>query len=125
MNDERPARVGAHWLPEEDEILQKMFENGRTMAEMGNVLQRSKRGVAYRLERLQLIDDAEDYLAEIWQEKKYDKDDLKDHFLMGETISDLAKRYHITEQAVRARLFYMGLIRDAPKLYRHDKEENP
>lgn len=64
-------------------------------------------------------------MAEIWQEKKYDKDDLKDHFLMGETISDLAKRYHITEQAVRARLCYMGLIREAPKLYRHDKEENP
>ena len=123
-DDAKPARLGAPWLSEEDDLLERMVENGRTMAEMQTLLQRSERGIAYRLEHLQLIDDAEDYLAEAWQEKKYDKDDMKDHFLQGETVADLARRYHITEQAAQARLFYMGLSREAPKLYRREKEED-
>ena len=123
-NDAKPARLGTPWLSEEDDLLKRMFENGRTLAEMQRLLQRSERGIAYRLEHLQLIDDAEDYLAEAWQETKYDKDDMKEHFMQGETVTDLAKRYHITEQAAQARLFYMGLSREAPKLYRQEKEED-
>ena len=123
-DDAKPARLGAPWLSEEDDLLERMFESGRTMAEMQRLLQRSERGIAYRLQHLQLIDDTEDYLAETWQEKKYDKDDMKDHFLQGETVADLARRYHITKQAAQARLFYMGLSREAPELYRREKEED-
>ena len=122
-NDTRPARIGARWLPEEDKLLQEMFKDDQSLSVMADALQRSERGVAYRLQNLQLIDDAESYLAGIPQEKKYDKDDLKEHFLLGETIPELAQRYNITEQAVQARLFYMGLSQKAPNILPQRKKD--
>ncbi len=120
----RPARLGAHWLYEEDNLLQEMFENGRSLTEMAAALQRSDKGVAYRLQHLQLIDDAEDYLAGGKQGSRYDKEDFKKHFLRGETVPELAERYNLTEKAVQARLFYMGLSRKAPDVFPQRKKED-
>ena len=120
----RPARIGTLWLDEEDNMLQEMFENGRALTEMAATLQRSEKGVAYRLQHLQLIDDAEDYLAGGEQGGGYDKEDFKKRFLQGETVPELAERYNLTEQAVQARLFYMGLSRKAPNVFPQRRKED-
>ena len=45
-----------------------------------------------------------------------DNDDLRYRLLHGETISELARRYGITERAIRARLFYMGFGGEGPDI---------
>ncbi len=53
-----PARRGRPWLPQDDDTLQWMAEEGRNMEEMARELGRSEVAIEYRLKRLGLYEDA-------------------------------------------------------------------
>ena len=83
---------------------------------MMEVFHRTENGIKYRLEKLQLIDDAENYPEGSDTSSRTDNEDLRERFLRGETISQIASRYGRSEEAIRARLFYMGFGGSGPHL---------
>lgn len=101
-------RVFTPWKPEEDVRLREMFNEEKTIKDMMEVFHRTENGIKYRLEKLQLIDDAENYPEVSDTSSRTDNEDLRERFLRGETISQIASRYGRSEEAIRARLFYMG-----------------
>lgn len=116
-------RVGTQWMPEEDERLRKMFNERKPIEEMTKAFQRSEKGIKYRLERLQLIEDAEKYPEEAGTSSRFDNEDLRRRFLHGETIAQIAALYGQTEQAIRARLFYMGFGGSGPRVLPDRKKD--
>jgi len=109
-------RVGTQWMPEEDVRLREMFNDGKPIEEMMKAFHRSEKGIKYRLERLQLIEDAEKYPEETGTSSRFDNEDLRRRFLHGETIAQIAALYGQTEQAIRVRLFYMGFGGSGPRV---------
>ena len=112
----RPKRQGKPWTTEEDLLLKELFIKGASVAMMMKSLERSERGVLFRLEHLELIDDAEQYPEKRKRLSRFSNEELKQRYLDGETIAQLGKRYGRSEEAIRARLFYMGLGGSGPHL---------
>ena len=109
-------RVFTPWQPEEDVRLREMFNEEKTIKDMMEVFHRTENGIKYRLEKLQLIDDAENYPEESDTSPRIDNEDLRERFLRSEKTSQIASLYGQSEQAIRARLFYMGLGGSGPHL---------
>lgn len=107
-------RVGMSWISEEDQLLRELFAQQKPLDEIAHALHRSERGIQFRMERLQLIDNAEDYPEAVKNNSRRDNEDLKKRYLSGQSVEDIAACYHIPENAVRARLFYMGLSKESP-----------
>ena len=117
-------RVGTQWMPEEDARLREMFNEGKPIEEMMKAFHRSEKGIKYRLERLQLIEEAEKYPEETGTSSRFDNEDLRRRFLQEETVSQIAAIYGQSEQAIRARLFYIGLGGNGPRVLPDRKKEN-
>ena len=96
--------------------LREMFNEEKTIKDMMVVFHRTENGIKYRLEKLQLIDDAENYPEGNDTSPRIDNEDLRKRFLRGEEVSQIASLYGQSEQAIRARLFYMGLGGSGPHL---------
>ena len=94
--------------------LYEMFDQQRPLEEIAKALKRSERGIQFRMERLQLIDNAENYPETEEQTTRKDNEDLKKRYLSGQSIAEIAASYHISEKAVQARLFYLGLSSRKP-----------
>ena len=109
-------RAGKPWYPEEDQKLREMFDQQKPLEEMAKALKRSERGVQFRLERLQLIDHAGNYPETDEQTTRKDSEDLKKRYLSGQSIAEIAAAYHLSEKAILARLFYLGLSSRSPDL---------
>ena len=116
-------RVGTKWMPEEDARLREMFNDGKPIEEMMKTFHRSEKGIKYRLERLQLIEDAEKYPEETGTSSRFDNEDLRRRFLHGETVTQIAALYGQSEQAIRARLFYMGFGGSGPRVLPDRKKD--
>ena len=112
----KPKRLGKPWTTEEDLLLKELFIKGANVAMMMKSLERSERGVLFRLEHLELIDDAEQYPEKRKRRSRFSNEELRQRYLDGETIAQLGKRYGRSEEAIRARLFYMGLGGSGPHL---------
>ena len=125
-NEIKPGfeRVFTPWMPEEDVRLREMFSEGKTVEEMMQAFHRTKNGIKYRLERLQLIEDAENYPEETSASSRFDNEDLRRRFLHGETIGEIAEQYGQPEQAIRARLFYMGFGGSGPHVLPDRKRDD-
>ena len=107
-------RAGMSWSHEEDQILRMMFDQQKPLGEIAQALHRSERSIQFRMERLQLIDNAENYPESSAHNTRKDNEDLKRRYLSGQSIADIAACYHMPEQAIRARLFYLGLSSQSP-----------
>ena len=112
----RPQRLGRPWTTEEDLLLKELFIKGASVTMMMKSLERSERGVLFRLEHLELIDGAEQYPEKRKRRSRFSNEELRQRYLDGETIAQLGKRYGRSEEAIRARLFYMGLGGSGPHL---------
>ena len=112
----RPKRLGKPWTTEEDLLLKELFIKGANVSMMMKSLERSERGVLFRLEHLELIDDAEQYPEKRKRHARLRNEELKQLYLDGETIAQLGKQYGRSEEAIRARLFYMGLGGSGPRV---------
>lgn len=106
-------RAGMSWTAEEEQKLRDLF-NQQPIDKIARALHRSERSIQFRMERLQLIDNAENYPESPEQSTRKDNEDLKKRYLRGESIAEIAACYHATENAVRARLFYLGLSTQSP-----------
>lgn len=95
----KPEKLGKRWTPDDDALLKTMFEEEKSIREMMKALQRSEKGIKFRLEHLRLIEDAENYPKDKEENTRFDNDDLRYRFLHGETVSQIAERYGQTEQA--------------------------
>ena len=102
------------WTAEEEQKLRDLFNQQQPIDEIARALHRSERSIRFRMERLQLIDNADSYPESPEQSTRRDNEDLKKRYLRGESIVDIAACYHISENAVRARLFYLGLSTQSP-----------
>lgn len=107
-------RAGMSWTPEEDQKLLDLFNQQQPIDAIARALHRSERSIRFRMERLQLIDNADRYPESPEQSTRKDHEDIKRRYLRGESIVDIAACYHISENAVRARLFYLGLSTQSP-----------
>lgn len=107
-------RAGKPWYPEEDQKLRELFDQQMPIDRIAKTMHRSERSIQFRLERLQLIDNAENYPERLGQTARIDNDDLKNRYIGGQSIADIAVCYHVTEAAIRARLFCLGLSRESP-----------
>lgn len=107
-------RAGMPWFSEEDQKLQELFNQQKPLREIATTLHRSERSIEFRMERLQLIDNAEDYPESVRNSTRRDNDDLRQRYLSGQSVEDIAACYQIPEKAIRARLFYMGLSMESP-----------
>ena len=107
-------RAGMSWTVEEEQKLRDLFNQQQPIDEIARALHRSERSIRFRMERLQLIDNADSYPESPEQSTRRDNEDLKKRYLRGESIVDIAACYHISENAVRARLFYLGLSTQSP-----------
>ncbi len=107
-------RAGMPWSHEEEQTLQMMFNQQKPLDEIATALHRSERSIRFRMERLQLIDNAENYPESSEHSTRKDNEDLKRRYLSGQSIADIAACYHMPEQAIRARLFYLGLSAQSP-----------
>ena len=107
-------RAGMSWTPEEDQKLLDLFNQQQPIDAIARALHRSERNIRFRMERLQLIDNADRYPESPEQSTRKDNEDIKRRYLRGESIVDIAACYHISENAVRARLFYLGISTQSP-----------
>ena len=73
---------------------------------------------------MQLIEDAENYPEETSASSRFDNEDLRRRFLHGETIGEIAEQYGQPEQAIRARLFYMGFGGSGPHVLPDRKRDD-
>lgn len=69
-------RVFSPWKPEEDVLLREMFNANKTIEDMMDVFHRTEKGIKYRLEKLQLIEDAENYPEDADASSRYDNENL-------------------------------------------------
>ena len=87
----RPQRLGKPWTTEEDLLLKELFIKGASVTMMMKSLERSERGVLFRLEHLELIDDAEQYPEKRKRRSRFSNEELRRRYLDGETIAQLGK----------------------------------
>jgi hypothetical protein len=54
------AKMGAKWTEEDEQILLREFQNGKSIAELSTLLQRREGGIRSRLMKLRLIESEDD-----------------------------------------------------------------
>ena len=108
------ARSGTPWTEEEELLLSILRHDGMRTRDIANTLQRSEYAVKLRMELLEERSvpraDAADPL--IFTDPHMQE--MKEMHDRGMTVSQIAERFNRSEKSVSARLFYMGLIKDAP-----------
>ena len=112
------SRRDMRWIPEEDDELLRLFEKKVSLSHIARILKRPVSAVKKRMERLELIYNGDDYPEEPDEGTRHDQYDLKQKFLAGMSVAEIAHLYQMPERAVRARLFYAGLSHDAPVAWR-------
>ena len=114
-------RHGMPWTVEEDERLRELYDSDAPLAEIGKALRRTQYAIECRLEKQRLFSkrEGDGYPPE----PLFTAEDLERMREMGEkgqTYAQIARALGKREEAVRGRLFYMGLSREAPFRLRKD-----
>ena len=111
-----PERAGQRWTQEEDDLLNKLYSEKWPIEGMAARMQRSDYAIYCRMEKLQLFGAAYGYPPNEafppWSDK--DKQQLREMYLSGTSVGELAAYFERSENSIRARLFYMGLTRESP-----------
>ena len=113
-NPKRP-RAGTPWTAEDDKKLWDMWEQGESEEQIAGVLQRSAYAIYCRMERLGMLtpEDAEAQpLLPPWSLEDVQK--LKRLHASGCTTEEIAAQMNRPVESIRARMFYMGLTKEAP-----------
>lgn len=120
--DERQApagakwpRAGKAWTAQEEKQLREMWQQGAAKQQMAKALQRSPYAIQCRLERLGMLkpEDADRQpQAAAWSMKEAQQ--LRQLYASGSTADEIAARMNRPVESIRARMFYMGLTREAP-----------
>ena len=109
-------RAGQRWMQEEDDQLKALYIDKWSIKEIAVEMQRSEYAIYCRMEKLQLFGTEYGYPPNEafppWSNK--DSQQLREMFLSGTPIDELAAYFERSENSIRARLFYMGLTKEAP-----------
>ena len=113
-NPKRP-RAGTPWTAEDDKILWDMWQQGEAEDQIAKALRRSSYAIHCRMERLGMLEpedaDAPPLLPP-WSLE--DVQLLKRLHASGCSAEEIAKQMNRPMESIRARMFYMGLTKEAP-----------
>lgn len=109
-------RAGEAWSREEEAQLWDLWENGATKNEIAKLLKRSSWAIHRRLERLGLLEEKneedEPPLLPPWT--LTDVKRLNELHASGCAAEEIAEQMNRPVESIRARMFYMGLTKEAP-----------
>ena len=117
------SRRGKCWSAGERQQLQQMFERRESAKKMARTLGRSERAVLFQLSALGLHDQTCYGIPE--ERRRWSDEDtlaLTQLYEAGCSVKVMALRFNCSEAALRARLFYLGLSKDAPDVLPHLEE---
>lgn len=125
----RYPRAGRPWTQGEDEMLREMYGRGETDYRIGKALGRSSYAVFRRIINLGIIrtgecppaDEEEDTPNPLPPWSLADVQKLQRLHAGGCSPEEIAADMHRPVESVRARMFYMGLTKDAPISLRPQK----
>lgn len=113
-NPKRP-RTGTPWTSEDDKTLWNMWKQGESEERIAKELQRTAYAIHCRMERLGMLEpedaDAPSLLPP-WALE--DVQLLKRLHASGCTVEEIAVQMNRPVESIRARMFYMGLTKEAP-----------
>ena len=112
------------WTIADDEILEMLFCDNAPLKHICEQLGRTPEGILARMVRLGFIENRCDYPSKnsshpvTKTEWTYEDICLLETLVaQGMTTTQLAQKFHTTEKAIEARLFYMGLSAKSPDLH--------
>ena len=109
-------RAGQRWTPDEDTLLKNLHIDRWPIEKIAAEMQRSEYAIYCRMEKLQLFGAEYGYPPHEeyppWSNK--DNQQLREMFSSGTPVEELAAYFERSENSIRARLFYMGLIKESP-----------
>ena len=108
---------GKPWTHVDHKWMVSAWEEGSTITEMAEYLGRTPHAVRLRLERYGLYDGG---MTAKDEPPPWTANEQQELFRMvdaGCTIAEMAQKFGRTEQAMEARLFYLGLSKKTPKLF--------
>ena len=106
----------AKWMKEDEEKLFRLFDQRMSIKEIAVRLGRTPKAIEYRMIHLGLIERRGQYVDGIRPWTSRDNDLLRSLYEDRIDISLIAARFEVSEEAIKSRLFYMGLIKDAPNV---------
>lgn len=111
------------WTESDDALLTTLYREGRDLETLARQFGRSQRGIWARLRKLGLLidDDELDSPTRPWSEE--DIRQLCELYQLGLPVAHIAARMYRTEEALHARLFYMGLSTKSPQLFPAKKDD--
>lgn len=114
-SESRRSRAGTPWTAEDDKTLWNLWQQGEAEARIAQKLQRSAYAIHCRMEKLGMLnpEDAEAQpLLPPWSLE--DVQLLQRLHTSGCTTEEISAQMKRPAASIRARLFYMGLSREAP-----------
>lgn len=121
----RAAPADPAWLPAQTAYLRKLHAEGWSIREIARTLGRTRREVASRVLALGLSPEPP---APVDDDRPWtEEDSARLIHLAGQdmNISDIARDMNRSPAAIRARLFYLGLGGEAPKLFPENLPQRP
>lgn len=118
-------RRGQHWTQEDDALLAERFRQGQSIRQLAVDFGRSAKGIEKRLEKLMLLPDED---APHSPDRRWTQEEvalLRSMHAAGLPAGHIAARMNRTEEAISARLFYLGLGGRAPALFPPDTPVPP
>lgn len=103
------------WTEKDDKVLWDMCKRGETKEQIAKALQRSPYAIQCRMERMGLLEPEEaDVLSLLppWTLENVQR--LIRLHACGCPAEEIAEQINCPVEHIRARLFYMGLTKDAP-----------
>ncbi len=117
----RGAQTGTPWTAIDDKTLWDMWKQGNSEHEIARALQRSSYAIRCRMERLGMFD--QDDSDEPPLLPPWSLDDVKrlnELHAQGRSVEEIAQAFNHPVESIRARMFYMGLTKEAPKSLKKD-----
>lgn len=108
------SRAGTPWLAEEDRRLWELWRRGVPGAQIAKELQRSAYAIQCRMERLGMLASGEEAQPVLPPWVPSDEQQLKRMHAEGCTAEEIAAVMDRPVESIHARMFYMGLTREAP-----------
>lgn len=109
-------RTGKPWSADDDQTLWHMWKQGKSEEQNAQELQRSEYAIRCRMERFGMTDEdggeSEPPLLPPWTLQ--DVQQLQRLHASGCTPEEIARQMSRPVKSIRARMFYMGLIKDSP-----------
>lgn len=118
---EQYPNAGKPWSKEENQWMMAAWRKGASVEEMAAELGRTPKAICCRLENNGIWADYSPSEDEPPRWTAADTQNMLKMVAEGYSISRIAERFHRTEKAIEARLFYLGLTKKAPNLFGKEK----